>query len=438
MPSPYVRGTVLEYMGERVKLIRRHPDIAEMWECLNISNGQTEFRHDSQLGTDVTVVSTPTAPFNVCLTAMKEIHCTFCETKFRFRKRRLICADCKTQGAGQCVYCGMYQGRVVLHLQTCSVAKRFECISCHNRSVKSPTVMPLRPDGIRPTLCQSCVSHGIGMCKKCRRAYTVHRESHISSLNFCDRCHPVPQASVWRSMKNPIGGPPVIETKSWRCFGIESEVYHLPEKMRKTIPLEDMEFFSPKRWQRGTDSSIKAPDGATQKIEFRSPPFCGDQGLQQLRQDILFLRETGWRANRSTGLHVHIDISDVAPKDLQSLEKFARWYEYEVFDFVHPSRRINEYCSPIALGSPRGHRYLWFNLEAYTKYRTIEIRLHHGTTRPRRVKEWVVFCLAFVEAGLKYGNRTDKPRESLYTLMSFSNEQIKYWESVKAKMRTLT
>src|SRR5581483_998693 len=94
------------------------------------------------------------------------------------------------------------------------------------------------------------------------------------------------------------------------------------------------------------DSSIEPDEGAEDEegTEWRSPPFKGDGGLDRLFRDVKLIRDMGYRANQSCGLHVHVDAIDFDEDDKLSLWKFAKHIEPDVFKFVARSRENNSYC----------------------------------------------------------------------------------------------
>ena len=81
--------------------------------------------------------------------------------------------------------------------------------------------------------------------------------------------------------------------------------------------------------------------------------------------------------------------------------------------FVPDSRRENHYCGPIQWGSTDVRsvdnisqfrdwvddidRYCWFNVHAYGKHRSLEIRLHTSTLEDAKVCNWVKAHTRFVD-----------------------------------------
>ena len=181
---------------------------------------------------------------------------------------------------------------------------------------------------------------------------------------------------------------------------------------------------------KAEDGSIRVSAGGSDPREFRSVPFRGDAGLQMLRLDVEKYRKMGYRANKSCGLHIHINALDLSPADRKALHTFGRWIEADAFKMVHPNRMTNHYCEKLKRSfnpNEAGDRYRWMNLSAWHKHRTVEFRLHHGTTLAERVYEWTKVCLAIMENGLKLGRMSRRPPGSILDMLNMSPRDRNYW-----------
>lgn len=103
---------------------------------------------------------------------------------------------------------------------------------------------------------------------------------------------------------------------------------------------------------------------------------------------------------RRCGLHVHFDMrhrnKEIAFNNLISCQ---RW----LLKMVSKYRRNSEFCKtvkskkfPKNLKNTREERYKTINAASYYKHKTLEIRLHEGTTNPDLVINWVKFLLKIV------------------------------------------
>lgn len=181
-------------------------------------------------------------------------------------------------------------------------------------------------------------------------------------------------------------------------------------------------------WKVITDGSIRGQRG----FELVSPPLQGQQGLDQVRKVCAALDSIGVTVNKSCGLHVHFDASDLQLRQFKNLAK--HWVSNEdIFDAMMPvSRRTgNVYCqSNIRLygrdrvqqvnacfdaienatsldqlvvaitGVQRTHphaRYHKFNLCSFWRHGTLEIRHHSGTTDADKICSWVTLMGAWID-----------------------------------------
>lgn len=126
---------------------------------------------------------------------------------------------------------------------------------------------------------------------------------------------------------------------------------------------------------------------------------------------------------RSTGHHLHVDLSDLNWQEVQRL--CWLWARYEPFwhELVHESRRGNSYCDPLcraywydqphsgwhdisralSMRSPDAFRSMSsvfprgaLNMGHWWRHGRIEIRLHHGTVDYEEIRFWAMLVLALV------------------------------------------
>lgn len=113
--------------------------------------------------------------------------------------------------------------------------------------------------------------------------------------------------------------------------------------------------------------------------------------MSNLEKLCKFLNKIGARVNNSCGLHVHLDMRH--KNKLQALtigQKITKTLPL-LASIVPKSRRNNIYCklacSEIADNKPR---YFAVNLQAYNRFKTIEIRLHSATTSFEKISNWIL------------------------------------------------
>lgn len=182
------------------------------------------------------------------------------------------------------------------------------------------------------------------------------------------------------------------------------------------IPLSrDIHADSQSYWKIVDDGSVD--EGG---FEVVSPILCGTEGLAEVTRAARALASIGATANRSCGLHVHVDARDLNIETIVNVASRYSQFETEIDLFMPRSRREarSEYCAPVASMFHEGaygttissllrdgvdgllnlDRYYKVNLSAFGRHGTIEFRHHSGTTNAKKITNWIQFCLEFVAA----------------------------------------
>lgn len=223
-----------------------------------------------------------------------------------------------------------------------------------------------------------------------------------------------------------------------RKFGVEIELTGTSENRVVTafrnanIPMKDYDYdyddedsihaASPK-WKIVEDGSLS--DGG---FEVVSPILSGAEGMSQLVLAVHTLVSVGAVVDRSCGLHVHVDARQLNIQTIANIVYRYSKFENQIDSFMPPSRRRSnsEYCNSVRsmfeYGPPlnemisRGKRVLGsydryhkVNLAAYARHGTIEFRQHSGTVNAMKIKNWVQFCLEFVEASVLSSSLEEVP-----------------------------
>lgn len=166
------------------------------------------------------------------------------------------------------------------------------------------------------------------------------------------------------------------------------------------------------KWKIATDSSVRAENGF-ETMELVSPKLFGVPGFNSLKKALELWNGVGGKVNSSCGLHVHVDAYGW---DINLMFELAKiWAKIEVpvlWYLVSPSRRGNRFCNYLNADYfhvlSRGNypnRYFSLNVSAFARHKTIEFRLHNGTSEYSKAVSWVIFCLKLVDAvkkGLRY------------------------------------
>jgi len=167
------------------------------------------------------------------------------------------------------------------------------------------------------------------------------------------------------------------------------------------------------KWRVEYDSSVN------NGCEIVSPVLEGEDGFEQIRKIVKALSTAGGRINRSCGLHVHVQASDL---DGQWLKNIMSRYDANadaIDAFMPPSRREGgyanrQYCNRFSDGVNSSSfaratsvdgvrrcfydRYVTVNLQPLTRLGTIEFRQHAGTLNADKILNWVGFCQQFIES----------------------------------------
>lgn len=105
------------------------------------------------------------------------------------------------------------------------------------------------------------------------------------------------------------------------------------------------------------------------------------------------------RVNDSCGLHVHLDMRN---RNVETA--YSRLIDNmdTLIESVDEARLDNDFCKINTKKSFREHtnngdRYWAVNTQAYDRHKTLEIRLHEGTLKPNKIKNWIKLLIHSVD-----------------------------------------
>lgn len=100
-----------------------------------------------------------------------------------------------------------------------------------------------------------------------------------------------------------------------------------------------------------------------------------------------YLDSLGAYVNKTCGLHVHLDVRNKNKEMVANKLSHALPY----LALMNPRERVlrNSYCRFGVSGWERGERYYAINRQSFYKHKTIEVRLHSGTTNAEKIINWV-------------------------------------------------
>lgn len=136
------------------------------------------------------------------------------------------------------------------------------------------------------------------------------------------------------------------------------------------------------------DGSLEDEEGAPVEVTLL---FNTDDGFGQLEKVCRVLSDLGCYVNDKCGLHVHLDARHLKPRGARLLARrlgralpVLKW-------IVDPSRHDNHYCKLDVGPFGRSHvnRYFAVNTQAYFHYKTLEVRMHGGSTNFKKIKHWI-------------------------------------------------
>jgi hypothetical protein len=141
----------------------------------------------------------------------------------------------------------------------------------------------------------------------------------------------------------------------------------------------------------GEDASIDTDEDENIALEARVLTNIDD--MSNLEAFCKLLKDVGASVNKSCGLHVHLDFRDYDRRPAAVVGRLAK--ALPMLKAMVPQTRIdNRYCR-FEVGSSSGEtghdrRYSMINdAEAFSKFKTIEVRLHSGTINFVKIKNWV-------------------------------------------------
>lgn len=169
-------------------------------------------------------------------------------------------------------------------------------------------------------------------------------------------------------------------------------------------------------------------------FEINTGPANGDLFVQQINEVCGILKEYGGSADRSCGLHVHLDSRDFTVTKMIAFSKLWPKVEGAMFSLLPRARMGSNYCKPVgnkltkalvdnaaisrnvdqfyrniydALDpvnvesmkmARRPHaRYYSINLHSWIYRGTVENRMHHGTVDAQKIINWSLLNAALLD-----------------------------------------
>jgi hypothetical protein len=177
----------------------------------------------------------------------------------------------------------------------------------------------------------------------------------------------------------------------------------------------------------GTDSSIQR-EGSGHSWELTV--LCKQQDAKSTfnkLSKVFNLEYVKAKVNNSCGLHVHVDCRNRDPKKVYNnlvkcLPILTGMVPHERISSEHALRYSKRNTS--ADYNPTGDRYYMINADAYNKYKTIEVRLHSGTTNPIKIVNWTTLLVAIADA--EWISHTVSDVDKLQSITGIPTKLVEY------------
>jgi hypothetical protein len=198
-----------------------------------------------------------------------------------------------------------------------------------------------------------------------------------------------------------------------RFVGLELETENESNEDAEYIEIDDADEILKNDDDLKTTWRAKGDGSLNNGIEFISKAINGDLLLSEIKTATQKISNMGLIVNKNCGFHIHIDARDLKENDLKKVYVVYTTFEKEFLKMVAKSRLNNHYCQKLEkdyfnLDKPsfiekfvNGGRYKTINFNAYSKHKTIEIRIHQGTLNADKIQKWILLNLCLFEFALK-------------------------------------
>ena len=279
--------------------------------------------------------------------------------------------------------------------------------------------------------CEDCFYDTYSYCESCGES--VHCDYTIWSgdFSYCEGCAPNHREEMASEIEHKR--PPQCSRKSEtfvypvrRLVGIEAECY-IPEWVESID--------TPKYWNNVSDGSISSPEDHT-GIEMVSVPMNGDAIVDGVKNLIDWSHTHEANVNRSCGLHVHFDSTDLSAREVSHVAIAYIHFEEMLKAMMPKSRQGSNWCKdfPVPYRSMRSvededrlidlyydymdsepstdkyndARYCGLNIHSRYYHGSIEFRLHSGTLNKTKILNWVSILNMIIIKGVELSKMEDK------------------------------
>ncbi len=136
------------------------------------------------------------------------------------------------------------------------------------------------------------------------------------------------------------------------------------------------------------DASLHDDDGISCEITVL---FNSANGYNTLSKVLEILNDAECYVNRTCGLHVHLDVRHLDKKHVRIIgQRLGR--SLPILRYIVDKTRTNDSSYnklKVSRFSRYGERQCAINLQSWFKFKTIEVRLHGGSTNFNKIKNWI-------------------------------------------------
>ena len=160
-----------------------------------------------------------------------------------------------------------------------------------------------------------------------------------------------------------------------------------------------------------------------------------DNILNTISQVCSIINRHGPRIDSRCGLHVHLDMRN---RNKVKCKENLYMVQDLLYKMVHPDRENNSYCRRVRnIDYINSHEHD-FGLEL-TDFKTLEVRLHHGTTNKNEIMNWVKVLMRIVNKRRKYTRNIDNgiTLKQIIERSKFTDNELKYINDTIKKHDTI-
>lgn len=330
------------------------------------------------------------------------MRCHHCDSPLRWDYRieaegRSYCQGCHQNLFVVCHGCNnqVLNSGIIVHngnhfCADCAEQYQQTCCSC-NRTAPLSDIHDLNLG----FYCESCYEEQFVKCFRCNGDCRIDDAIEGEGGWLCSCCES--ETSDWGSSEfNPTTNS-YDELESQLTYGIEIE----------TSSCRGFSALSGKTiWGCTNDFSISGK-------EFISPPLCGDEGLNNIREFCSIAADMGWSVDSHCGLHLHMGVEHLSTQELKRIA-LAYYITQELWSaFVSTRRAQNNMCASLEYNKREitsietdedwdyfvGERDRFDNINwrAYMVHGTMELRLLNGTLDADHICNWIKMHTKFVD-----------------------------------------